>query len=386
LGLGASSAARAQDFAQSWLDRVTHEAREAAPPSATAAGVRFVLGALAYHDDNLYLEEDEEDDDWVIVPYLGGRVDYAEPSFDAAADALLSYKRYLDQEDESDDEERVYGRVRFAGAHLQLELAQIFRHESDPIDAVFAERAERFVSDTAPRVGVRFNNLYSMEASANVEWVRFLDDPLNDADNVNVRADLSFIYTGAGGIDFLGQGGVLAIRYRSSDGPPDVDGFYARAGLRGDVMPRLSVEALAGGTRAESDDLPGADSEEVSTADALVRLKYAATEQVTAWADYTRMVTFANPDPFQVVNRWLGIVEYQGADRLVLRGRLQYDDVSGALGTDRTFFSAGASFSYLMEMRATLDGGVTWRTGEVDVPGGTEFENLIFHVGVAFTN
>ncbi len=382
--------AAAQDFAVDWLDRVNHEMREARPPfSNRPVQSRSEVGSMYYYDENIFLEEKDEESESVVVPFVHGRMEYAEVQLDMALDFLLSYKRYLDEDDETDFEQRVFGRLRYAGAQFQAELAEVLRHESDPIDSVFADRAERWVSDTVPTLVYDFNNLFSAEASANIEVVRFEDAPFDRSDNLNIRADASLVYRGAGGLEFLGQAGWISIEYDSSSGPPGSRGAYARGGMRGDLTPSLAVEALAGWTEVKSDTLPSGEKEELPTADALVRIKYLPMEQLTLWGDFTRMITWAGgQDPFQAVNRWVGIAEWQMNQQIGFRGRFQYDYAHTALGIERTFWSAGGSLTYRFREGVLFDAGVTWRAGEVsDVPGGDkEFEGAIFHVGLVATN
>jgi hypothetical protein len=381
-------AAPAQDFGVDWLDRVSHELREARPPLTNRpVQSRTEIGGLYYYDTNIFLESSDEESDSVAVGFVRGRMDYAEVQMDAALDFLLSYKRYLDEEDETDFEQRLFGRARYAGAQLQAEVAEVLRHESDPIDSVFAERAERWVSDTVPRLFYDFNNLFAAEAAGNIEVVRFEDDPFDDSDNVNIRADASLVYLGAGGIDFLGQAGWISIDYDSRSAV-DADGSYARGGLRGDLSPQLLVEALGGWTKVTSDDLPSGENEEHSTGDAIVRVRYLAMDTLTLWGDYLRMITWAGGrDPFQVVNRWVGIVEWQYTDQIGLRARGQYDRADTALGLERTFWSASAGGTYRFREGVVLDVGITWRAGEVrDVPGGDDFDGMIFHAGLVATN
>jgi hypothetical protein len=379
-----------QDFATDWLDRVTHEREQTKGPLPVRKVTHTMeLGAIAYYDNNIFLEGEREDSNTVVTPFIRGRVEFSDLKMDLAADVLLSYKRYLQDEEESDDEERFWGRIRYVAAGWQAELVQIVRHESDPVDSVFSERVDRVVTDTVPRVEFDFNNLFGLELNADVQWVKFLEELLETSNNVNTRVDLGAVYHGAGGMDFLAQAGVLTITYQDGDGPPDAMGFYARAGFRGDVLPRISLEALAGATSVESDDFATRDGEELETGDALVRLRYTATETVTFWADYSRMITWSGPpDPFQTVNRWILLGEWKATQELSFRGRLQYDHVDTALGAERVFWSASFSGGYMFGTeRVTIDLGVTWRGGDTrGVPGDNDFDDLILHLGIIATS
>ncbi len=397
-----ASAARAQDFGIEWIDRVTHEFQAGRGPLEPRALAYTATGGVAYyHDSNVFLEEDNEDSDSIIIPFVRGRIDYAEQNFEVAADLLLNYKWYSDEDDANDAEQRFFGRMQYADAGVSADLALLVRNESDPLNAVFIDRVERVVADVAPGVSVDLVEYLAVELAAAFQIVRFEDDILADrTDNESLRADLTVVYRSAWAIDFLLQGGVLAIRYTDADdaagvptAPPDVDGVYARGGFRGDVLADLHVQALAGWTKAESDDfdLAGgatAFGQEHSTADVLLRARYDALETLSITGDYTRLIGFAGgQDPFQVVNRLLGILEYQASPEVSVRGRVQFDRVDSALGVDRDYVSVGGSASYRPVEYLTLDGGVTWRTGQVtgQVVAKQEFDDTIFHLGVAAT-
>jgi hypothetical protein len=395
-------AARAQDFGIDWIDRVTHEFQAGRGPLEPRALAYTATGGVAYyHDSNIFLEEDNEDSDSVVIPFVRARLDYAEQHFAAAADLLLDYKWYSDEDDANDSEQRFFGRMQYADAGVSADLALLARNESDPVNVIFSDRVERVIFDAYPRISLDVTEVFAVEVGGAVQVVRYGDDLIADSsDNENFRGELTLVYRSAWGVDLLAQGGVLAIRYTDEEdptgvplAPPDVDGFYARGGLRGEVFPALEVEALAGYTTAESDDfdLAGgatADGKEHSTADVSLRARYEATETLTLTADYVRAIAFAGDvDPFQVINRALGIAEYQVTPEVSVRGRVQYEQSHSALGIERDYVSLSGAASYKALEYLALNGGVTWRSGEVDgaVAQKQDFDDVIFHVGVAAT-
>ncbi len=388
-----------QDFGVDWIDRVTRELQaERGPFDPRPLAWTASAGVAWYHDDNLFLEDSGEDSDSVLVPFARGRLDYQDPSVSLAADLLLDHKWYSDADDARGSEERFFGRAQYTEPFVSADLAVLLRRESDPVDAVFLDRADRFVSDVLPRLSIDVVETVALELSGHLQAVRFGEDALADAsDNFNFRADVTVVARTAGEIDLLLQGGWLGIRYRDHEdaaglptAPPDVDGFAVRAGFRGPLLPSLTLEALAGYVSVESDEFdlllaPG-EREELPTADALVRARYQAGERLTLAAAYTRTISFAGGlDPFQVVNRALGTAELQATPEVSLRGRLQFDRTDSALGVERDYWSAGATLAYKPLEFVLLDAGATFRAGETrgDVLSSAEFDNAIFHLGAA---
>src|SRR6185295_7220727 len=108
-GLAILLCVAAQDFGVEWLDRVTHDREQARYPLAVRpVDTQLQVGALYAYDTNVFLEPDDERAANIAIPFIRGRLDYAAPRWDAAADVLLDYKQYFQQRDESGDDERVY--------------------------------------------------------------------------------------------------------------------------------------------------------------------------------------------------------------------------------------------------------------------------------------
>ena len=376
-----------QDFGVEWLDRVTRDREPAKGPlSVRPVESHFQLGALYVYDTNLYLQPDDRDADNVVIPFLRARMDYAAPRWDAAADVLVNYKRYLDNEDESDLEERAYGRIRYVGPKVQLEAAEIFRHESDAIDAQFSDRAERFLSTTSGRASVEVMPQLTIEANAILGLAFFRDEVLDDSDNWNLRADVGAAWRFMPTLEFVAHAGWLLIDYQDR-GAPDADGYYARGGVRGDPLQTLSVVVLGGITRVRSDQVAATgDREEALTGDVTVNVRWEAMPRVVVWGDYKRQAGFAGPgDPFQIINRWVAAAEWQATPKLQVRGRLQHDHVDTALGIERTYWSLGPSIDYAFSPELHLDAGATWRRGDLGAPGDSVFDDVILHVGLVLT-
>jgi len=377
----------AQDFGVDWVDRVTHDREQARYPlSVRPVDTQLQLGALYTYDNNIFLEPSGERASNILIPFARGRVDYAAPRWDASADVLVDYKEYLQQRDESGDDERAYGRIRYAGPKFSAEAAEIFRHETDPVDVQFSERAERLVSSTTGRAGVEVAPGWTLEANALLGLVFFRDPVFNDSDNWSLRGDLTVAWRFAETLEALVQAGGYRIDYQE-EGAPDATGWVVRVGLRGDPTPTLSVTALVGVTEVRSDPIPSTGSaESARTGDISLNVRYEAAPGVVLWTDYTRQIGFGGPgDPFEIIDRWLALAEWQASSRVTVRGRIQYDRAHSALGLRRNYWSLGPSGTYAVSAFLQLEAGLAWRHGDLGIPGDSIYSDVIAHAGVVLT-
>lgn len=378
-----------QDLASEWIDRVSRDVLQARGPLPNQPLRHTIhMGAYAAYETNANLEESDEDAETILSPFLRVRLDYSERQVDAAADILAQWKRYIPDHEFSDDEERVYGRVRFISPRLSLEAAEIFQHVSDPVDAVFADRVDRLLSDTVGRARFELTPAVALEADLTLGIVRFQEKSFDEGDNWNLRGGLGLAVRLSAALEAVAEGGGFLIDYRYETGaPPDVDGLFARGGIRGDFGTSVSATILAGVARAESEDYDsGLEGEEEETGEAAVRLRWEASDRLTLHGDYTRIFAFAvATDPFQVVNRWIASAEWEATAELRLIGRLQFDHVDGASGLERDYASVGGSARWKSHEQVYFDAGLIYRFGEVS-PGDVEYDDWIVQFGVVITN
>lgn len=387
--VGFPAAASAQDFGQRWMDEATHRLEpDTVPLSARPVELKLFVGEQAYWDSNVYLESEDEHSDTVWVTFGRAKMSYAREKFDVEADLLLNYNRYVEEKDASDLETRFFGRARYQGPVLSMEAAGIIRRESDPFtDPAVADRVERWVADASPRATAQLSRVFSLEADANIQFVRFEERAFRDSDNQSVRTSLSAVSTTASGIDFLAQAGFQQIGYEQPFAPPDCKGWFARLGSRGELLEDLVFDVRAGVGHLESDDFAGTrENEELTTGDLDVHLRYEATATTTLLADFARRFGFSTgSSPFQVTNRAVAIAETDLLEDLKLRVRGQYDRVRGALGEGRDFWTASAGLEWRAHQYMVVNGTLTWRAGEADPkpPVGGDFTDTIASLGVA---
>ncbi len=403
--LAVPAAAAAQDFGVEWLDRVTHERmQERGPLKPQPVEWTTSGGVLAYLDNNVFLadKDGKTPGDLVVVPFVRARMDYTEQRFEASADLLLNYMGYVDlNHDPAVDlhstrayEQRFYGHARYVDARFTIGLDEIVRHESDPVNVLFLNRAERVVSDTLIHATYDLTRSVAAEFHGDYQVVRFEEQPFaSSANNDNWRADLGLVYRQANGYDWLVQAGLMSIYYlRSQSGgaPPDSEGYYIRGGFRGDLSERFSLEALVGWITLDSDRYIGTQvKEEHSTADISVAVRFQVTETTRLFGDYNRTVGFAGGnDPFQTVNRFAAIGEWDCTEELTVRARVQWDHAASVLGVVREYKSGSISAVWKFSDHIAADAGATYRTGDTHgkVAASSEFENAVLHLGVILTN
>ena len=381
----------AQDLSTEWMDRVSHDTIYSKGPLSTKPVHHTLnMGLLSYYESNVNLEESGTEAESVLVPFLRLRLEYSERQVDAAADILASYKYYIPDHKYSDDEERVYGRARFISPKLELEIAEIFQHVSDPVGVVFANRVDRFVNETYGRARLETIGGVWLEGDLLFGAVRYQEKTFDENDNMSLRAGAGLAVTMSQVMDAVVQGGAMMVDYRYETGaPPDVEGLYLRGGVRGDLLPTLSLTALLGVAQMESDDFEsgaaGSDDEDV---EAELHLRWQASPKLTVYGDYSRMFTFsAAPEPYQLVNRLTGLAELEAAEGVRLRFRLQWDHADGSEGIEREWISAGTGVQWQTHAQVAFDAGMTLRWGGTEgAPADYDYEDIIVHFGMIISN
>ena len=204
LALAAMTRASAQDVGAQWVDRITRELQADKLPLTQPS--QFTYGAdagLQYaYDSNLFLTQNDRTSDEVWIPFVQANAAYAEPQWELSGDLMVDYKYYVHTHGARDTEERVMLKGGFTGPVVGGSFVQLIRNESDPLDATFANRDQRLVSDTLPRMYVDITPIFAVEADGLVDIVRFKEkvlaakrsgvhEVLLPAENeVNVREDL----------------------------------------------------------------------------------------------------------------------------------------------------------------------------------------------------
>lgn len=390
----AAAPAWAQDFGQGWMDRVTRQLEQDKAPLRTVPfEVNVFAGERVYYDSNVYLEDENENGDTIFVTFGNLRLKYAEENFDAAVDLLANYNLYVHEDDASDHEERFYGRARYAGSQVQIEVAEILRRESDPyIDPEVVERVERIVSTTLPRISVAVTDLLTLELNGELQVVKFQEDAFQGADNFSYRAGLMGAYELPSGIQILADAGGLGIDYMNdptddeTPGPPDASGYYGRVGFRGEVQQRVYLSVLAGATRVTSDSEKslGLRKERRTTGDVSANMRFEATEKLNLYVDFTRRASFGAWESFQIVNRATAGVEYAATQKLKLMLRGQYDYVSSIGEYVREYGTVSAGANYTLFENLILEASATYRQGQVKDTD-LDFVDGIVSVGAALT-
>jgi hypothetical protein len=377
----------AQDFGKTWIDRVTHELIEdESQLSPHPVEFKFTGGELYSYDSNVFLTHTQRTNDSIFTTFVDGNLRYAEPSFDAEADLMVNYNAYASTNSADADEERFFGRIRYQGTKVTLSLAEIFRRESSPTDAVFTTRVSRFLSNTTPLVVVKFSEVFAIELQSDLQLVNYLRTNYSIADNFSSRTFATLAYTtGWNQVDLLVQGGYWEVTYQDQLAPPDASGFIGRIGVRGDVSPNVHAIALVGITSADSNNYVGTNQNvSMTTADIEIHLAYTPDDNTTWYADYSRRFGFsADGAPFEVVDNAGVTGEFGVRDDLKFRGRLDYSRVHVPGILRRAYYDFGIGADYKVHPHITLDASITYRWGVVPGDPAGKYGDAIFAVGAA---
>lgn len=387
--LALAARAAAQDYGATWTDRVTHALVDDATPLADVPlEIRLAGGELYSYDTNIYLRDRNEKADSIWITFVQAGLKYAEPEWDAEVDLAANYNAYARTPDAGSDEERFFGRVRYQGSRVAFSVAQILRRESSPSDIVFIDRVPRFLSNSTPLLIVHATDVLTFELQSDIQHVRFNRRGFETAENTNARTSLTMAYrTEWNDVEALLQGGHLTIDYRLPTAV-DANGFYARGGLRGDIVEGLQAILLAGVTRAESDNSSNQPVHgEHTTMDVETHLAWSAAERTTVYAGYSRRIALAvGGASFQVVDSAGLSAQRLLQEDVTVRGRLQYERVHGPFVVTRAYYSGSVGAEVRVHPNVLVDGGATYRRGAaLTTGGGGDFRDVIVSIGVAVT-
>src|SRR6266852_3377799 len=177
--------AAAQDFGQSWIDRITHETeQDRGPISPKAFNWTADAGVQYVFDNNIFLTQSNKTSDSIVIPFVQAGFTYAEQRFEFEGSLLADYKYYVKQNPD-DDEERVYLRARQASSRWNFEVSELLQNVSDPSGVVFLNRVSRLISTTVPKVAVDMSKTWTLELNGNFQLVRFQDQPYSSGEENN---------------------------------------------------------------------------------------------------------------------------------------------------------------------------------------------------------
>jgi len=384
-----SREAAAQDFGQSWIDRITHELeQERGPLTPKPLDLRATAGVNYVYDNNIFLADSGpgKKKDSIVIPFVQLDLNYAEPRFDIEASFLGDYKRYF-KESASDDEERFFVRARQTSARWNFEISEIFQHVSDPAGLVFLNRVARIVSTTVPKIAFDIGRSWAIEVGGNIQIVRYEDPGFSAAqENNNFSIDARAIYRTPWAFDLQAQFGYYNINYLAG-GTPDAFGYYYRGGFRGNITERLTLEALVGYQSIETDFFAGGGDINDGTAGGMANLRYEITENLNLFFDVARQYTFWGAgDPFQLLDTASVYLRYQATEVFWGAIRAAYEHAHTALGVSRKYYAGSINLNYRFLRNLVADLGATYRGGDTDNAGGkVKFSDIIISGGVAIT-
>jgi hypothetical protein len=392
-----SREAAAQDFGQNWIDRITHELeQERGPLTAKPFNFTAEVGVGYAYDSNIYLAPSTSKiSDSIIVPFVQAGFTYGEPKFDLEASILANGKIYFKQTAADDDEERIFVRARQTASRWNFEISEMFQNVSDPSGALFSQRVSRVISNTIPKIAFDIGRQWAIELGANLQLVRFEDATTSLAqDNNSFTIDLTGVYRSAWGFDLLAQFGYQNLNYITAQtagpatGAPDFIGYYYRVGFRGQIVERLTLEALVGWQNVRTDFFLASGNQILDgTVRADLNLRFEATEKINLYLDFARMYTFEGfTDPYQILNTAAAIAQMEFTEQFSLNIRAQYDRSDSALAVRRSYYGGSAAARYKVTSHLILDVSAAYRGGNVSNAGGSSisYTDFILSAGIAF--
>lgn len=386
------SEARAQDFGQSWIDRITHsQEQERGPLTAKPFNLSAAAGVGYAYDSNLFLAPTGAGkvSDSIITPFIKADLSYGEAKFDLEASLLANGKIYLNTTSADDDEERFMIRARQTASRWNFEITEIFQNVSDPNGLLFNARVSRIISNTIPKVAFDINRSWSIELGMNYQVVRFDDLPTGTAqDNNNFTLDAAVVYRTPWGFDLVAQFGYQNVGYvadQTIGGAPDFVGYYYRVGFRGQLIERLTLETLVGWATARTDYfIASGNNISTGTVRVDVNLRYEVTERFNLYLDFNRSFAFEGyGDPYQILNTAAVIAMLDLTEQFKAAARVQYDRSDSALNVHRTYYSGSVTAEYKPTAHLIVDVGATFRGGRVSNLSAFSFTDFILSAGIA---
>ncbi|MBI3854759.1 MAG: hypothetical protein HY293_03610 [Planctomycetes bacterium] len=383
--------AGAQDFGQTWIDRITHELeQERGPLQAKPLNITAQGGVNYAYDSNIFLTNTQRKKDSIIIPFVEAGLTYGEPKFDVEASLLADYKIYV-KEKADDDEERLFLRARQTASRWNFEISEILQNVSDPAGLLFLNRVSRVVSNTIPKVAFDIGRSWAIEVGGNIQIVRFKEQPYaTQQENNNFSLDVSVIYRTPWAWDLVAEIGYYNINYlanQSAGGTPDVFGYYYRGGFRGSLVERLTVEALIGYTSVDSDFFiaSGNDLHE-GTGGGMINLRYEATETMNLFFDAARQYAFNGfGDPYQLLDTVSIYLKWQATETFMASVRIQADHSHSALNVSRKYYGAAVNGSLKITPNWIGDLGISYRGGDIENAGvKIKFTDFILSLGFAY--
>jgi hypothetical protein len=194
------------------------------------------------------------------------------------------------------------------------------------------------------------------------------------------------IYRSPWGWDVLANFGYYRIAYID---PSQIDcfGYFYRAGFRGNLLERLSVEALVGYQTIETDFFPDQHFIREGTAAGHVNLRYEISENMNLFFDAARGYVFwGNGDPFQLLDSFTAYFRYDWTETFWIAIRGVFEHAHTALDVSRKYYGGSINANYKFSRNFAANIGATFRAGDTDNMGGkVKFTDVIFGGGLAIT-
>ena len=219
------------------------------------------------YNDNLYLTDSNEEDDWITTVEPGFRLLFNNRSVDASIDYSLHYRFYLDNNQENEESFKDVQRANasalfFSGRPFTLQLSESIsrealddrRNNADYNDLV--NRTTVYHTVVTPQYRLEFDPTLALVLGYGYDRKDYVDPQGNDTEEHSGRVNLEKTLSSATTV----YGGYAYRVFNSDDPAKDFDRQDYNLGLRHQVGARTSVALQGGFSNIEYDSGFSTDS------------------------------------------------------------------------------------------------------------------------------
>lgn len=353
--LGAAASFNAEEIAIPIRDQVI----PAAPGQGHEYGLwtgRWLASETLTWDSNIYLTEDDEEEDLISITTLGARFTRAGSAFAADATAALSYEAYQDHTDESylGGYARAGVTYRFGSAFATLTARFTRRQDAIQYSAVEGgatvaaggDRVTQLVNDATLAVGLDFVK-WGAEARYQNTWWDY-GWQLNALDAMQHQITGLVRYEWSPKLELNVQAEARWLNYDRSDSP-DYDTQAGYAGIIWRPTEKLRIDARAGWLNQSIDHGSTTCADEYDNVSASLLATWTATEKLEATLGYTRDVYPGTQSGSQAVHLLIASLRWQLAPMWQAGTDVTYQSSDPGDAARSDLYSATLRLSYQVE-------------------------------------
>jgi hypothetical protein len=359
----------AQQAGRDWLDDLSHVIRVPEEEPETATTIRYFVAVRVQYHDNFFAVESGREGDVGIISLARADLVAANPTGSHSLHLLSNYNAYLDHPGANSDEHRLLGKSEWHWTRGFLEISDLFRYESEPLDPQLVRRAARISNDATARGGLGLSGRFGVEASAHASVLDFLKRGPDDSDNTQFGGTLAAVYAPTETLDLLVDAGYEKIDYVRR---PDSDARSVQAGCRYTWSERTSMSAFAGYSEVET------RSRKESNLVFQAGLTWEMSERNGLWVEASRSARFSVLGDFQFLTRAQAAWRHGLSSRLVLLASATYELSETPRIGDRSRFLGRSELIWEASDLLQFGFGYLHRRGVAGEPSAVYSENIVF--------